>query len=140
MAGMRAMRPSWPVVWRVVWVGTVVFIVLATTWPWTDFRGHTHWGKVEWVPFTHRIVARDLLPNVLLFAPFGFAGRRAWPETPTWLWVASACGLSFAVETYQLFSHSRFPTSVDLLANTAGAWVGVRRAESLSESDHVWQM
>lgn len=137
---MRALRSSWPVVWRLVWLGTVVLIVLATTWPWSDFRGHAHWAKVEWIPFTHRTVARDLLLNVLLFAPFGFAAGRGWPAAPTWLWVVSACVLSLVVETYQLFSHSRFPTSVDLLANAAGAWVGLRRAAAATETDRVWQM
>jgi glycopeptide antibiotics resistance protein len=137
---MRVLRPSGPVVWRGVWIGTVVFILLATTWPWTDFRGHTHWAKVEWLPFTHRFVVRDLLLNILLFAPFGFAARRAWPDVPVRMWIGAAFLLSFTVETYQLFSHSRFPTSVDLLANTAGAWIGLRRAECATEAERVWQM
>ena len=133
---------SWrlsPAAWRLVWCMTIGVILLATTWPWTDFRTHTHWPKVEWIPFTHRLVARDLLLNVLLFVPLGFAARKAWPGVSPWWIVAAAAALSLTVETYQLFAHRRFPTTVDLIANTAGAWIGTRRAAPASDSDEVWQ-
>lgn len=114
--------------WRLLCGASILLILLATTWPWTDFRGHTHWDKVEWVPFTHRLVARDVVLNVLLFVPFGFTARRGWPGVPHRTWLAVALALSLAVETYQLFSHSRFPTSTDVLTNLLGQWMGLRIA------------
>lgn len=114
-----------------MWLAAVILIIVATTWPWTDFKGHSHWAKVEWLPFSQRFVPADLMLNVLLFVPMGLSGRRAWPSVPGWLWVLAAFTLSLSVETYQLYSHSRFPTTVDLLTNTVGAWVGVRASRRL---------
>ncbi len=135
---MSSWRP-FPAVWRLVWCMSIAVILLATTWPWSDFQGHTHWDKVEWVPFTHRLVARDLLLNLLVFVPVGFAARRGWPSVSPWWIVAAAAALSLTVETGQLFAHRRFPTSVDLLANTAGAWIGTRRAAPPADAEDVWQ-
>jgi glycopeptide antibiotics resistance protein len=139
MPAMCSWRPS-PLVWRLVCGACILLIVLATTWPWTDFRTHTHWAKVEWIPFTHRLVVRDLLLNLLLFIPLGFSARKAWPDVSPWWIVAAAAALSLTVETYQLFTHRRFPTTVDLMANSAGAWIGTRRAAPVGERAWVWQI
>ena len=48
-------------------------ILLATTWPMTDFQDHAHWDAVEWIPFTHYFGPFDLVANVMLFVPFGLA-------------------------------------------------------------------
>jgi len=113
---------GWP--WRVAWLAALSVVLIATTAPWTDFVGHVHWGKVEWVPFTHRVAPRSVVLNVLLFVPFGYAGRRAWPRTSPWWWLVTGCALSLSVETYQLFTHSRLPSSVDVITNTMGATIG----------------
>lgn len=132
---MRGRRQRW---WGIAWLVAAALIVFITTWPWTSFRLHTHWDKVEWVPFTHGAEPLDLLLNVLLFLPYGFAARRAQPSQPTWALVGSAVLLSLTVETYQLFTHRRFPATVDLLANAAGAWIGVRTRLS-RDGARVWQ-
>lgn len=105
-------------------------VILAATVPWTDLVGHTHWGKVQWVPFRSPPVKMfDVLVNVLLYMPFGYAWLRvSWARTRLWQAAALAFVLSFAVESSQLYSHSRFPSVQDVLCNVCGAWVGGRLA------------
>lgn len=119
MAATRMVAPA-----RALAAVCILVIVLATTWPWGDFQGHAHWDKVEWMPFTHRLVPLDLLLNIILFIPLGAFTRIAWPRVPAWAIIAVAAFLSLSVETYQLFSHSRFPATADLLTNIAGCWMG----------------
>ena len=52
-------------------------VILAVTVPWTDFVGHTHWGKVQWIPFVSPPVKPlDIAGNVLLYLPFGYCWTR----------------------------------------------------------------
>ena len=62
------------------------------------------------------------LANVALFVPF-FAALAVL--VPTWWWVAAGAGLSIAVELYQGEIGTREQDLVDILANTAGAALGV---------------
>ncbi|WP_270408242.1 VanZ family protein [Brachybacterium paraconglomeratum] len=62
------------------------------------------------------------LANVALFVPF-FAALAVL--VPTWWWVAAGAGLSIAVELYQGEIGTRDQDLVDILANTAGAALGV---------------
>ncbi|WP_062946585.1 VanZ family protein [Brachybacterium sp. sponge] len=62
------------------------------------------------------------LANVALFVPF-FAALAVL--VPTWWWVAAGAGLSIAVELYQGEIGTREQDVVDILANTAGAALGV---------------
>ena len=40
--------------------------------PWSDFKGHSHWGLVRWIPFgDHRLALSEIVGNVALFLPFG---------------------------------------------------------------------
>jgi len=105
-----------------VWTG----IILATTVPWTDLVGHTHWGKVQWIPFvTPPVKLLDIVVNLLLYGPFGYQLIRASPpRVRGWHAAVLAGSLSLAVEWSQLYSHSRFPSTQDLLCNVSGAWVG----------------
>jgi hypothetical protein len=51
-------------------IGVIALVVV----PWGDFQGHTHWAKVGWIPFVSPPVRlRDMVANLLLFAPFGAA-------------------------------------------------------------------
>jgi hypothetical protein len=113
--------------WRaaIAFVGWAAVIVGATV-PWTDLVGHTHWQKVQWLPFlSPPVKAIDVIVNVLLYVPFGYAWVRASPFRGR-LWHAAALAfvLSVAVEWSQLYSHSRFPSVQDILCNVCGAWVG----------------
>jgi len=118
-AGRRSLKAS---IAFLVWSAAIV----ATTVPWTDLVGHTHWQKVQWVPFQSPPVnAIDVIVNVLLYLPFGYLWLRvSGSRARLWHAAALAFALSFAVEWSQLYSHSRFPSVQDVLCNVCGAWVG----------------
>ncbi|EYT49097.1 VanZ family protein [Brachybacterium muris] len=83
-----------------------------------------------WYPVTGAVGLREqvtpemfaALANVALFVPL-FAALAVL--VPTWWWVAAGAGLSFAVELYQGEIGTREQDLVDILANTAGAALGV---------------
>jgi glycopeptide antibiotics resistance protein len=124
----------------VLLVGSVLIIVAATTMPWAYYYvGHAHWGDVEWLPFSRRIRPEDFILNVLLFLPFGYAALRTWsPEADddaqpatvgrrkVAVVILAGCLFSMAVEVFQVYCHGRMPTTVDVIANTLGTWVGTR--------------
>ena len=114
---------------RIAFVAWTAAIVAGTV-PWTDFVGHTHWGKVQWIPFVSPPVKLlDVVGNVLLYLPFGYSLIRASPpRVRGWHAVVVAGLLSFAVEWSQLYSHSRFPSMQDVACDVSGAWLGARWA------------
>lgn len=105
-------------------------VILRITLPFGDLQDHTHWGKVQWIPFvTPPIRLRDIVGNVMLYVPFGYLGMRmlsSWFTVRVLGVVLLAGILSFAAETTQLFSHQRYPSSTDLVCNLAGAWSGAQ--------------
>lgn len=109
-------------------LGPLALILLATTWPLSRFQDHAHWSQVEWVPFTQYQRPFDLVANVALFVPFGLAF--AWKGEAARVRRATAVAflITLAVETGQVFTHNRAATVTDLMANTAGAWIGARLA------------
>ena len=115
-------------------LGIWTAIILAATVPWTDFVGHTHWGKVQWIPFVSPpVTLLDVVGNVLLYVPFGYGLIRASPpRVRGWHAAAIAGSLSLGVEWSQLYSHSRFPSMQDILCNVAGAWLGAAWADRRS--------
>lgn len=109
-----------------IWIyllGTLTLIV-AATFPW-DLQTHPHWYKVGWLPFVTGIVRpHDLLINVALYFPLGLflpvrlrRGRVAW-----------AAGLALLVssllELAQVWSHSRIPSTTDVVMNVVGGMAG----------------
>ena len=102
------------------------------TFPW-DVVGHAHWQKVQWIPFrSPPVKLRDVLINLALYFPFGYAVVRALAQhARRWHAVALACALSIAIEWSQLYSHSRFPSVQDVLCDIAGAWGGAWLATRL---------
>jgi glycopeptide antibiotics resistance protein len=122
---------------RVLFAGWVA-VILAAVVPWWDMQNHTHWSKVQWIPFlTPPIKPLDLIGNVLLYLPFGvlFPTRR---DASWWRWpVAVALGLSIVTEWTQLYSHWRFPSFTDVTCNVIGAAIGARLSRwrgTISES------
>jgi len=105
-------------------IAALVPILLLTTWPFRPFVGHSHWAAVEWMPFTQKQAPLDFVLNTLLFVPLGVAV--AWRARSGGIGRATVVGLLVAllVETYQIFTHTAFPTLADVLANTLGAWGG----------------
>ena len=105
-------------------------VILGVTVPWTDMVGHTHWQKVQWIPFVSPPVKLiDIVVNIALYFPFGYALTRA-SKTRGRAWHAAALAavLSIGVEWSQLYSHSRFPSVQDVLCDVLGAWAGARSA------------
>jgi len=110
---------------RVLLVASVGVIAVLVP-PWGDFQGHTHWAKVGWIPFySWPVRLRDIVANVLLFAPFGAALsmnlRRSRIVT-----IAVFLGslVSLVGEATQLYSHTRFPSATDLVCNSVGSGLG----------------
>ncbi|RAM36972.1 VanZ family protein [Arthrobacter globiformis] len=64
--------------------------------------------------------------NILLFAPIGTLAAHAFPAFHRGRIVLSAFLASCCMELGQkLFLHDRFPSAMDIVANTAGAMLGV---------------
>ena len=101
-------------------------VIVAATVPWTDFVGHTHWQKVQWIPFrSPPIKLIDVVVNVLLYLPFGYQLVRAFPSRARVGHAASlAAAISLMMEWSQLYSHSRFPSVQDVVCNILGSAVG----------------
>ena len=73
------------------------------------------------------IVPSDVVANIALFVPLGFLGRgltraSGWGG-PRVVWIAAVCSL--LIETAQLFLRRRYAGPIDVVSNTAGAWLGV---------------
>jgi len=95
-------------------------------------------------PWPARWFRYDILLNLVAYVPFGFfAGllpRRATPTRRAGLAMASGFALSFAMETLQMYLPPRDASTVDLLANTAGALAGGTLAGALVRAEGVKSM
>ncbi|MGI8671774.1 MAG: VanZ family protein [Luteitalea sp.] len=113
--------------WPLACAASVTVIVMATTLPWSGFVGHPHWANIEWLPFSRRVRPLDVVLNVLLFVPFGWSALRvARGPVDAAPVVSAALLLSVSVELYQVYCHGRQPTTIDVITNTLGAWLGTR--------------
>ena len=105
------------------WVAVIAIAVV----PWTDFQNHTHWRRVQWIPFvTPPIKIVDIVINVLLYIPFGYfyAQQRPGRRGNIWRALVIAAALSIFTEWTQLYSHSRFPSLTDVTNNLIGTAIG----------------
>jgi len=110
---------------RLLWVGALI----AITAPFGDFQTHSHWAKVNWIPFAPRSVKMsDVLANVLIYVPFGWFGRPTRLGRRVAEAALLALLLSAALEFTQVFSHNRFPSMTDVTCNVIGAFVGAAAA------------
>lgn len=74
----------------------------------------------------------NLVANVLLFVPFGFALGLRFPATPRWRLVLVCGVLSVSVEIVQLLGHvGRSADITDVLTNTTGGFLGMLLATAL---------
>jgi len=109
-------------------------LFLALGVPWTGFVGHSHWSRVDWIPFvSRRPRLLDVLGNLLLCVPLGlslgFGFRRGVA-----LAASIALALSVSVEALQIYSHERFPSTTDVVCNVAGAVAAAVMARRISRS------
>ncbi len=106
------------ILWTLLIAGCVI--------TWTDLQNHSHWRRVQWIPFvTPPVKIIDIVVNVALYLPFGYwfvrwAGRGRSVRA-----LATAALLSLTTEWTQLYSHSRFPSLTDVTCNVIGAGIGV---------------
>jgi glycopeptide antibiotics resistance protein len=83
------------------------------------------------------IAATTLVANVALFVPLGAALAARHSETSGWRTVGMAAGVSVAVEAAQaVMNIGRLADITDVLANTAGAALGVALWNAVSAGDH----
>src|ERR1700741_399609 len=80
-------------------------VIVAATVPTTDFVSHTHWQKVQWIPFVSPPVKLvDVVVNIGLYFPFGYTlARASGPRFRAWRAVALAGVLSVVLEWSQLY-------------------------------------
>jgi len=111
----------------VFWTGLILLVVV----PWLTFKNHSHWERVAWIPFfSSEVKVRDLIANLLLYAPWGFfwARQRRDPSRRVWVVAVLAAILSIATEATQVYSHDRFPSATDVTCNVLGAFGGASYA------------
>lgn len=99
-----------------VLLGYVALIIVLLTLNPFYFVRPTH------VQLSLLVVPRDLIQNIILFLPMGYLYRLTSGSRRGALLLGAT--LSASVEAIQLFMPMRFPSPVDLVTNTLGAWVG----------------
>jgi VanZ family protein len=122
------------------WIAYMVVILYATTAPFQFTRDPQIVAmKIAHVsrnplfdPWTgERVSTLGFCLNVLFFVPFGALGTGAVrPAGGVARWPSLAvsflgCFVSVSVETLQVFTRNRIPSSADVLANTIGTIVGI---------------
>ncbi len=117
----EAVRGSrWPLVAA---IGLILLVVV----PWRSYQDHTHWARVQWVPFASPPVkVSDIVGNILLYVPLGVTAVRRRGAAGALLVTGVAFLLSMATEFTQVYSHGRFPSAGDVTCNVVGAWIGAR--------------
>lgn len=114
--------------------GYFVFVIGVITLSPFDFTPPPH------LHLSYEVVAKDVIPNIAMFAPLGFLVRgfsRARRRRP-WESVAAAAAFSVLLEAAQIFIRERYASPVDVVANTCGAWLGALLRDAL-ERRTAWQ-
>lgn len=94
---------------------------------------HAH-GVPAWIDY--RFV--EAAANVALFVPFGFTAALAFPGKRWWQIAGLGLLTSGFMELGQLlFLHSRFPSALDLAANTSGCLAGCVLAAVFTRLRHA---
>lgn len=133
MEGMRPSRAAAALLF--VYAGLVLWATLGTV-PRAGFGNQSPRGVLDWrlwfEPSTWTAgLQTELMLNVVMFVPLGallaFALRRVSFLVP----VMMAAGFSLAIELAQIPMSDRISDPRDLVANTAGALIGVIGARTL---------
>lgn len=78
------------------------------------------------------LLGYDLLLNMALFAVPVFLASIVWPRVRIWQWTLLGFVASIGVEAIQFLHLPRDATIVDVIANTAGSFVGAFLGRFLS--------
>ncbi len=117
--------------WLTFWI-LYSFLILASGVYGSDFVGHSHWDYVIWIPPLDEIRSLqfwlDIIVNVALYAPFAFlflqyqnSNKRLALLTAVLVGLLLSC----TVELYQVYSHNRRPSPLDIVCNLSGTIIGV---------------
>ena len=93
---------------------------------------HTRFGHAPGGFRSGSWTVKDAVVNILLYVPLGFFFKRERHAVSTVVGFAAA--LSLAAELSQLFSHSRFPATTDVVCNMIGASAGAFIAQVTERS------
>ena len=123
--------------WRGIFVGWVVLIILGSSYPW--LLGPPQWERIRWIPFldvlhSHRLLG-DVIVNFILYVPLGYSyARGGSPTGRKLIFEAGLLGalLAGSCEFYQVFSPVRYPTMTDVFTNIIGALTGASIAGIMS--------
>lgn len=108
------MRIAFLIAWGLAWAGFGI--------PWTGMTNHAHWGVIRWSLIPPRRSIDDAILNFLFYIPLGMLGP-SFQRGGVIIAIGFACSLT--TELIQVFSHTRTPTLLDVVVNTAGTIVGV---------------
>jgi glycopeptide antibiotics resistance protein len=88
--------------------------------PWTTFTSDPAIARINWIPFHTR--ARDQVLNLAYYIPLGVlaVGAGFTPAAVT----GAGILLSATTEVAQVFSTDRYPSTTDLVLNSAGTFIG----------------
>jgi hypothetical protein len=107
-------RVSLLILWGIAWAGFGI--------PWNGMTNHAHWGVIRWSLIPRLRSIDDAILNFLFYIPLGMLGHRSHSAGVI---IALGFGCSLTTELIQVFSHTRTPTLLDVVVNTAGTIVGV---------------
>ncbi|MBX9657817.1 MAG: VanZ family protein [Nitrospiraceae bacterium] len=118
--------------WLTFWI-LYSFLILASGVYGSDFVGHSHWDYVIWIPPLEEIRSfqfwLDIIVNVALYVPFAFLylqQRNSNDRSALVTAVLAGLLLSCSVELYQVYSHNRRPSPLDIVCNLSGTIIGVQ--------------
>ena len=118
--------------WLTFWI-LYSFLILASGVYGSDFVGHSHWDYVIWIPPLEEIRSfqfwLDIIVNVALYVPFAFLylqQRNSNDRSALVTAVLAGLLLSCGVELYQVYSHNRRPSPLDIVCNLSGTIIGVQ--------------
>ncbi|MBE9039455.1 VanZ family protein [Oscillatoriales cyanobacterium LEGE 11467] len=108
----------------------VAIVLIATLFPF-NFSGTLHFSVEKLSDFFFRPSnSLDRIKNLLMLFPFGFGlggwliGKRSGKLTAAIVVLLASLGLSFIVESLQMFLPQRYPTFIDLFTNTLSGCLG----------------
>ena len=118
--------------WLTFWI-LYSFLILTSGVYESVFVGHSHWEYVIWIPPLEEIRTLqfwlDIVVNLALYVPFAFlllqhrnSNNRATLITAVLMGLLLSC----TVELYQVYSHNRRPSPLDIACNLSGTIIGIR--------------
>lgn len=129
---------AWPLA-----LATVCLVIYASLYPFADWRDQGISPlRFLTAPLPQYWTGFDVGANLMGYAPLGFllalsalrSRRVSWAVTVA---VLLSALLSLVMETLQSYLPSRIPSNVDLVLNTAGAWLGACCAWMLEKAGFV---